>query len=484
MSKTTKVKQKVSEELLKLIVPEEEQPYNVPKNWKWVKLKVIADIKGGKRLPKGHQLTDERTDFPYIRVSDFDNGSIDINSVKYINQDTASKIARYTISVEDVYISIAGTIGKTGIIPNMLDGAYLTENAAKITNIRASFNKFLYFYLNSPILMDQVNQSIVSTSQPKLALFRIENFNIALPPINEQKRITKRIEHLFSKIDQAKQLIEEVKESFELRRAAILEQAFKGNLNTSDTNGTNTPQSFYFISEKEFTTKEDQPYKVPDNWVWVKLGDIVQFINGDRGKGYPSKKDFIEHGIPFINAGHLEDGKIIMKAMNYISKEKYDLLRSGKVQNDDVLYCLRGTLGKSAIVRGFDIGAIASSLVILRPSDFVNSSFLYYYLISGLGKSMIEIYDNGTAQPNLSVNSVKKYLFPLPPIHEQAFIAEKINYLFDKLGKEKELVLDIEQKLDMLKSSILNKAFRGKLGTNDPTEENAIELLKEDIQSR
>src|SRR5690606_33026844 len=104
----------------------------------------------------------------------------------------------------------------------------------------------------------------------------------------------------------------------------------------------------------------EQPYPLPKNWVWTRLGNVVDFINGDRGKGYPSKKDFVQHGIPFINAGHLENGNINMEKMNYISNEKYDSLRSGKVINNDVLYCLRGTLGKAAIVRGIDKGAIAS----------------------------------------------------------------------------------------------------------------------------
>ncbi|MEK5323759.1 restriction endonuclease subunit S [Aeribacillus sp. FSL M8-0254] len=229
------------------------------------------------------------------------------------------------------------------------------------------------------------------------------------------------------------------------------------------------------LLEEALVPEEEQPYPLPKNWVWTRLGNVVDFINGDRGKGYPSKKDFVQHGIPFINAGHLESGNINMEKMNYISNEKYDSLRSGKVINNDVLYCLRGTLGKAAIVRGIDKGAIASSLVILRPNNDVNNSYLYFYLISGLGKSMIEIHDNGSAQPNLSVNNVKKFIFPLPPKYEQKRIAEKIERLFAKIDEAKRLIEEVKESFELQWAAILDKAFKGQLGTNDPNEKSMLE---------
>ena len=88
-----------------------------------------------------------------------------------------------------------------------------------------------------------------------------------------------------------------------------------------------------------------------NNWTYKKLGEVASFINGDRGKNYPSQKDFVESGIPFINAGHLNDGNIDFDSMNYINDEKYDSLNSGKVKEGDILFCLRGSLGKKAIVK-------------------------------------------------------------------------------------------------------------------------------------
>ena len=115
---------------------------------------------------------------------------------------------------------------------------------------------------------------------------------------------------------------------------------------------------------------------------YVKLGDVCEFINGDRGKNYPSSKDFVDKGIPFINAGHIQNNDISFENMNYISKEKFNKLGSGKVKKNDILYCLRGSLGKNAIVN-IEEGAIASSLVILRSKTVdIDVNYLIKYLNS------------------------------------------------------------------------------------------------------
>ena len=140
-----------------------------------VPLSKIAKIKGGKRLPKGKKLQPEPTNYPYIRVSDFtDYGTIDEKSIKYITEEIHSEISRYTISSDDVYISIAGTIGKTGIIPQSLDGANLTENAAKIMLDEECDKDYFYFFTTSSSFEKQAIAQTRTTAQPKLALGRLE----------------------------------------------------------------------------------------------------------------------------------------------------------------------------------------------------------------------------------------------------------------------------------------------------------------------
>lgn len=170
------------------------------------------------------------------------------------------------------------------------------------------------------------------------------------------------------------------------------------------------------------------------------LGTVATFINGDRGKNYPSKGSFIDEGIPFISAGNLSGGLLNVNSFNYISDERFDLLSNGKVKNDDILFCLRGSLGKFAVVKSLDKGAIASSLVIIRNNENIQLSFLKHYLGSPLCRREIDEFENGAAQPNLSAKDLKNFKIPLPPLPEQKKIAEILDAADSLKQKDQQLV--------------------------------------------
>ena len=170
----------------------------LPEKWCWTTIGEISEVKGGKRLPKGHDYSETTTDFPYVRVTDFENMSINLGSLKFLNPSTQKHISNYTISKNDIYISIAGSIGKVGLIPEKLDGSNLTENAAKITEIENVDRNFLCYILTSIESQEQIKKFTISSNQPKLALFRIKQINIPLPPLYEQHRIVQKIEELFN----------------------------------------------------------------------------------------------------------------------------------------------------------------------------------------------------------------------------------------------------------------------------------------------
>lgn len=151
------------------------------------KLRDISVVKGGKRIPKGQKLINEKTKYPYIRVSDFtENGSINEKDVKFISEEIFKKISRYTISHKDVYISIAGTIGKSGIVPESLDKANLTENAAKIILNDKCDRDYLYFFTTSKSFKNQTIEKTRTAAQPKLALKRLEEIELPLYPKSVQ----------------------------------------------------------------------------------------------------------------------------------------------------------------------------------------------------------------------------------------------------------------------------------------------------------
>jgi type I restriction enzyme S subunit len=171
----------------------------VPEHWEVVKLGQKCQVKGGKRLPKGHAFAVKPTKHPYIRVVDFRNGSVDSTHLKFLTDEDFRIISRYTISCDEVYISIAGTIGLVGTVPEELDGANLTENAAKLViNQDSGLDRdYLKYVLYEDNRQGRILQLTTKTSQPKLALARIQQIIIPLPSISDQQQIV----HILSMID-------------------------------------------------------------------------------------------------------------------------------------------------------------------------------------------------------------------------------------------------------------------------------------------
>jgi len=207
---------------------------------------------------------------------------------------------------------------------------------------------------------------------------------------------------------------------------------------------------------------EEIPFEIPDNWVWCYFGDLSQLINGDRSKNYPNRHEYVYEGYPWINTGHIEpDGTLTKTEMYFITKEKFDSLRSGKIQSDDLVYCLRGaTFGKTAFVTPYNRGAIASSLMIIRLSELIDKKFVYYYLKSDFAMQQLYRFNNGSAQPNLAANDVNRYFFPLPPLSEQNRIVQKLDELMQYCNELEANIKQSESQNEKLLQQVLREALR------------------------
>ena len=232
------------------------------------------------------------------------------------------------------------------------------------------------------------------------------------------------------------------------------EQAYIVSKMNSVENVLYTLDQFNLMIEQLIKSRFNEMFSRGDA-IHTTLGHICKLINGDRGKGYPSGTDFATEGIPFINAGHLENNYISFDKMNYITSEKFDSLNSGKVQPDDVLYCLRGSLGKTAIAH-IAKGAIASSLLIIRPNqEMILPKYLIECLNSETVKRQVLSANNGSSQPNLSATSVSKFRIPLPTLALQQEFANFVSRV-DKLRfKVQQQINQLEQ----LKQSVMQEYF-------------------------
>ena len=258
----------------------------------------------------------------------------------------------------------------------------------------------------------------------------IQEVTIAYPSRTEQDRIVS----VFRNLDRLITLHQRKGEKLRNVKKSMLEKMFPKN-------GSNVPE----IRFMGFT----------EAWEQRKLGELVEFYNGDRSSRYPNDTDMVSDGIPFINAGDLVSGRVKLDTANKITKEKYDELSGAKIQRGDIIYCLRGTLGKNAFVDNFDIGTVASSLVDIRPRRIVGK-YLFQVLNSDIEYRQRTLNDEGAAQPNLSAKNLSLFDIPMPTEAEQTQIAEYFANL-DRLITLHQRELE---KLQNIKQAMLEKMFK------------------------
>jgi len=441
------------------LVPIEEQPYEIPENWCWVTIGSLADVKGGKRLPKGKSLIEEKTNHPYIRVTDFKDQSVNMSKVKFIDEDTFSSIKNYTISCKDIYVSIAGSIGKVGVVPDELDDANLTENAAKITNINGVSKEYLLYTLLTDLAQEQMGRATVSTTQAKLALCRIETVCIPLAPIAEQKRIVDTIVDLFADLDKAVENAQTIIEGYEIRKNAVLYQAFNGELTEEwrKANGVSAQWDDFVLldvlKDKPRNGYSPQPVNYPTNTKSMTLSATTS------GTFAPEHFKYIDEEIPDNSHLWMIPGDILIQRANSLEK-----------------------VGTSAIYTGGYHEFIYPDLMMkLQVKDGVSAEFIAYQLKTQSVLSYFRSNATGTAgnMPKINQQVVSNAPMRIPTLAEQQEIVRILDELLGNEQRIKEAAEEMLNKIAMMKKSILADAFRGKLGTNDPADEPATELLRQ-----
>lgn len=211
--------------------------YELPTKWNWHTISDVADVKGGKRIPKGEKLVEHDTGLPYIKAGDIKNGIVLQNKLEYLLPTTQVKIKNYIVATGDILITNVGAcIGDVGIVPEELNNANQTENALKLSNHEGVYNYYLAFWLQSPIAQDLIRQTVLSAAQGKLALGRIEVFPIPLPPVEEQNEIVRRVEQLFAFADKIEVRYTKAKNMLDKLPQSVLAKAFRGELVAQNPN--------------------------------------------------------------------------------------------------------------------------------------------------------------------------------------------------------------------------------------------------------
>ncbi|ENP7071009.1 TPA: restriction endonuclease subunit S [Campylobacter coli] len=396
---------------------------NLPQGWEVKKLEEIANIKGGKRLPKGENLLDNNTKFTYIRVADFqDNGTINLQNIKFINENTYNVLKNYKIYDDNLYISIAGTIGKSGIIPKELNGAILTENAVKLEYIQNNIsNKFMYFFTLSNIFKTQIQTSTKIVAQPKLAITRLKQIQIPLPPLKEQERIVGILDESFAKIDESIKILEQNLLNLDELMQSTLQKAFNPLKDNAKEN-----------------------YKLPQSWEWKSLEEISENISagGDKPKNCTESKT-AKNQIPVYANGVNNNGLV-----GYTDK--------ATIIKPSLTISARGTIG-FVCIRKEPYFPIVRLISLIPCENILCLHYLYFCLNFFIAKG------EGSSIPQLTIPKFKSLQIPLPPLKEQEQIAKHLDFVFEKTKALKELYTKELKDYEELKQSLLNKAFKGEL---------------------
>jgi type I restriction enzyme S subunit len=364
-----------------------------------------------------------------VRALNIKEGKLDLSEVHTIPKSTSEKLPRSRLSKGDLVMSYVGTLGRVAVIPED-NKFHLAPNVAKISVDKPQFSpEFLGQYLNSFRGQRSILEAAASTTQAALSMGNLRLIPVPRPSLAEQCAIAAALNDADTLLGGLDQLIAKKRDV----KLAAMQQLLAGE--------TRLPGFC-------------------DEWEMKTLGDTCVFENGDRGTNYPSPASFAHSGIPFVNAGHVAEGRINRGLMDRITRQSYDRLGSGKFRSGDILFCLRGSLGKFGVVDpDFGEGAIASSLVIVRTkSGSLRADYLSCYFSSYLCAQMIEKWSGGAAQPNLGAQDLARFVIPLPSLPEQTAIAAVLTDMDTELAALEHQ----REKICALKQAMMQELLTGK----------------------
>ncbi len=451
--KKTEKELTIEERLKQALVPAEEQPYSVPENWCWVRGAFLFKPMESKS-PVG-------TVFRYIDIDSIDNKTQRVHQPKVLLVKNAPSRANRKVHDGDTLFSL--------VRPYLRNIAYVDESLSDCiastgfyicTPVRGLDSHYLFYLMQSEYVISGLTCYMKGDNSPSIRKSDLEFFAYPLPPFDEQQHIVDRIESLFAKLDEAKEKAQAVVDGFETRKEAILHKAFTG----------------------ELTAKWRQENQVGiDSWQCKKLFEISSLQTGlMKGKRYSEETVML----PYLRVANVQDGFLDLSEIKKIEvpikqAERY------KLKNGDVLFTEGGDfdkLGRGTVwTEEIENCLHQNHIFVVRPdTDLLNPYFLSYQAGSRYGKQYFLSCSKQTT--NLaSINSTQLKNFPtiVPTVGEQKMIVSIIDTLLAKEQQAKETAEAVLDQIEAMKKSILARAFRGDLGTNDPAEESAVELLKQ-----
>lgn len=455
MARTKKEAALTPEERLQAaLVPDWEWPYKLPRNWCWTTIKNVATVVTG-GTPAKNNPAYYGGKFPFFKPADLDVGRHVSEASEYLS-DLGKSVSR-VIPAQSTAVCCIGSIGKCGFLE--VEGATNQQINSAIPYFDALYQ---YFYMNTEFFLNQLRGSASATTIAIVNKTKMESCYYPLAPLAEQQRIVDRIESLFAKLDEAKEKAQAVLDSFETRKAAILHKAFTG----------------------ELTAKWREEHGVGmESWEQCSLSDVCT-VNPKKAdtKDLPDELEVSFFPMPALSEiyGEITDPQTrLLKEV----RSGFTNFSEGDVVFAKITPCMEN--GKSAVVGKLvnDIGYGTTEFFVLRCSDRLYNRFLYHLVRDKLFRDKAKaVMAGAVGQQRVPKRYLETYKLNLPKFNEQREIVRILDGSFAKEQQTKEAAEAVLDQIDLMKKSILARAFRGELGTNDPSEESAVKLLRQVIE--
>ena len=444
----------LEERLQAALVPDWERPYKLPENWCWTTIKNVATVVTG-GTPAKNNSDYYGGEFPFFKPADLDAGRHVSEASEYLS-DLGKSVSRI-IPAQATAVCCIGSIGKCGFLD--VEGATNQQINSAIPYFNALYQ---YFYMNTEFFTNQLRNSASATTIAIVNKTKMESCYYPLAPLAEQQRIVDRIESLFAKLDEAKEKAQAVVDSFETRKAAILHKAFTG----------------------ELTAKWREEHGVRmESWEQCSLSDVCT-VNPKKAdtKDLPDELEVSFFPMPALSEiyGEITDPQTrLLKEV----RSGFTNFSEGDVVFAKITPCMEN--GKSAVVGKLvnDIGYGTTEFFVLRCSDRLYNRFLYHLVRDKLFRDKAKaVMAGAVGQQRVPKRNLETYKLNLPKFNEQREIVRILDGSFAKEQQTKEAAEAVLDQIDLMKKSILARAFRGEMGTNDPSEESAVELLRQVIE--
>ena len=438
------------EKLVQALVPVEEQPYPVPENWCWTRLGNITEVIGGGTPSSGNNEYYENGTIPWISPADLSNyDKLYIShGAKNITELGLEKSSARILPKGTVCLSSRAPIGYVVIASNPLS---TNQGFKSFPPSPVFLPEYLLWYLKGS--KELLESRASGTTFLELSGSKAAKVEFPVAPLPEQRRIVDRIESLFAKLDEAKEKAQAVVDGFEDRKAAILHKAFTGSL----------------TSEWRRIHKNDMA-----SWKHVRFAELCDIVRGGSPRPAGDPK-YYDGPIPFMKVADITNNNGPYVTFAEHSIKEAGLKKTRMIGPNTLLLTNSGaTLGVPAICTfqtTFNDGIAA--FLNLNPDCLL---FYYYFWLSKTQE--LRAINMGAAQPNLNTNIIGAVEIDVPPVDEQQEIVRIVDAVLSKEQQAKETAEQTLAQIDTMKKAILARAFRDELGTNDPDDESAEELLK------